>query len=162
MKLLILSLLGGGLVVGGIYYYKRQVDLLNQMQIDFLGVDGVGVGGNYTTGTAKFKLSNHSLIEGSLNNVNLDVYLNSQYLGNVYQKSSLIIPANGYNNIAVDFKLSTGPLLANAGNIVASYFGGTDTTMNFNFKGSVGISSGILFINVPIEEQYATKLSQLI
>jgi len=162
MKLLIYSGLLAALLTSGIIYYQKQVELLNQMQTDFAGISNLGVSGDYTIGTVKFKISNKSLIEGTLHNINIDVYLNGIYMGNVYQSANMVIPANGYNFISLDFKLSNAPLFTNLATYISDYFNNnTSAQMVFNFKGSVGVSSGILYVNVPVDENYTTTLNQM-
>ncbi len=140
-------------------YYKEQVRLLGQYKLDVLGIKMISFSFESMTLSVKFKITSYTNIEATVGDVNLDIYVNGTYVGNAYQANKLVIPAMGFNLIDVNIKIINNQIISNIFDIAVAP---ETTPIEIRIDGTTNIKSGLVGINVPVQNTYVTTLAELL
>ena len=159
MKRVFILLLLAGAIGGGLWYYKRETDLLKKFKVDIAGYKVT----DYTIANMNlvvtFMITSYNSIEGEITGSNLDIYINGSYVGNAFNNESQIIPAHGYNYVNVNLKLNNAQLVQSALNIIAA---DKNKAISIRTVGTVKVKTGFIAMNIPVDDTQTTSLTKLL
>ena len=142
----------------GCYYYL-QYKTLSEYVVEVAGIKLLSLSLNNTTINLKLKIISHSKIEGTISDVDMDLYVNDEFVANAYQKEAMVIPQMGYNIVNINLQIENKALLKNVFEIGK---GATGNQVAITVKGTTKIKSGFLGFAVPVHETYNTTLGELL
>jgi len=164
-KVIAISVIGGGIVLGGtaIYYYRRQLALLQDLSYEVIGVKYAE---NYDPKNPAFTLTirifSKSTLDAQVKSLDVDVYFNGVKQLVVKSASPFIIPAQGYSDaqltVTTSLDLLAGDMAGLIGGLVGGLTGGKGIIIKLD--GFIRIKEVFLTISVPFT--YATSLNQIL
>lgn len=142
------------LLAGGFFYYKKQIDLLYDLEYLPLGFHLQNLSGGNVSINLKLRIKSKSTISAEVTNLNLDVYVADRKLGNVREEKPLILPARGYSDIDVTVTFNPKEVGFNIADLLSNLALTGDTMVKFNGYGTA--KSAFLTLNLPFT--YETPL----
>jgi hypothetical protein len=144
---MISAVLGGGIW----YYYRRQVNELENIQAD---VTGVSVN-NFTMDSASFnvmlKLTSNSTIEAKITQFDLNVYIGTYPVAiiNNVPDIPVIVPAKGFSNAQVQVNLVPKQVFSDIPDLARLY--NVAGNLPLVIKGTARVKSAFVTVNIPVE-----------
>lgn len=155
--IILIGLLGAAGVA--VYYYERQITLLEQLTYEMVSFNVRGqITAQLMTLDFTVRLFSHSTIDAQVSAMYIDIYINGIKLGSVTNNQGFIIPAMGYSDAPLQVNISPALL---ASDLVGLLLGGLQTqNFTIGLVGYIQIKEAFLKISVPFT--YNTTLQQLL
>lgn len=155
-------ILGGMLAaigVAAVYYYERQITLLQQLGYQLIGAKP---GQDLTTQKAQIaltiRITSSSTLDALVKQLYVDVYLNGSKQAVVQNQDPFVIPAKGYSDAVLLVTVSPDLIVGDIISFITSYL--TQSNFAIYLEGFVKIQEGIVTIPVPFT--YNTTLNQIL
>lgn len=146
-------------ILGGVgYYYYKDIQLLENITYQLIGINLQNVSPTLTTVTLDLRLFSQSTINAQVQALFLDVYINNTKVGSVQQVAPFIIPAMGYADAELNVNISPELLLGDALNLLTSGIA-TGSNGAVMVVGYAKVKSSFLTITVPFN--YTTTIAAL-
>jgi hypothetical protein len=141
---------GVGLVAYGFYsYFKKQATLLKDFQWKLLNFNLSTFTLTLVKGSVNIRFTSTSDLEFIIEEFILKVYVNGIESGYVNDITQSLIPANGYNDIPVEFTINPQYLIRDVTDIAAYALKQKDAIITLN--GYVSVKSGFVKATIPIK-----------
>lgn len=153
--LILLTAIGGGVI----YYYERQVQLLQDLSYQLISFSlGSQVTGSSLQLNMTVRISSQSTLDALVSSLYVDVYVNGQLMGSVTNSAPFPIPAMGYSDAPLSINVSPALIVGDLVNLVAGGLATQDYVINL--VGYVKVKEAFLTISVPFN--YSTTLKQIL
>ncbi len=160
MKGGLLILLGVVILAGtaGAYWWG-QYSLLALFQFDLVGLKVLNFSFEQINLRIKLKAISKSNIEFQVSKLNVQLYVNGNYVGTASQDAVQNVPAMGYNFLFVDMLIQNSTFLMQLLNVAGSE---PHTPIKIRTVGTCNIKSGVLSVSAPFDNSYDTTLYELL
>jgi LEA14-like dessication related protein len=152
-KLIIISSIVA-LVGGGIYFYARQLSLLQNFTYDFLGIHIESLTQDRVEATLTMRIHSSATLQAKITDLDLDFLIGDKKLGKIQGFSPIIIPARGFSDISLNISFSPSQIGQNAYDLLNLMVQQKDIPLSF--QGSASVESAFLKVELPIS--YNTTL----
>lgn len=147
-----------GLGGGAIYYYQRQIALLQQLTYQLVSVNVTNLTAQLATVNLVIRIASQSTLDARVVSLYVDVYVGGTKMGSVTSNQGFIIPALGYSDAPLQVNISPELLVGDLGALVLGLSAGQD--MAINLVGYVQIKEAFLTVSVPFN--YTTSMKQIL
>ena len=152
-KKIVFMLIVGALGAAGVYIYtflQSQKKLLEDYLISVIGIKLNAFSSESINVEFTIRVTNKSKVEATVNKVYADIYFNNQFIGNVENVGSFLIPAAGSSDIKLQFTFANKEVLKN---IVGTFFTLIATRdIPYRLNGYVKMKSSFLGVTIPFDK----------
>ncbi len=146
------------LSAAGIYFWQ-QYSLLALFQFDLKGVSVLNFNTNQITLRLKLKATSKSKVEFQVSKLNVQLYINGEYVGTAYQGDPQNVPAMGYNYLYVDMLIENNAFLMQLMAVAGS---DPNRPLAIRTTGTCSVKSGFVKVSTAFDQTYSTTLFELL
>ncbi len=139
-------------------FYKKQFDKLIDMDYEFMAVQLESASLDNTVANVKIKLISDSTLEAVIKDLDLDIYIDGVYVGNITENKEILIPAKGYSIVDFHIKADVTEVKTNALNLIGKIWINKDAILTLKGKAKIKFA----FLNIPVPVDYTESVKYLL
>lgn len=154
-------IIGGVLILlgtGAYFYYKDQIDLLRESEVQPVEITADKIDLDDTRLQIKSKVTSDSALQAQITGIDVDIYINNIKVGKVEENGSFILPAKGFTYVPIKFAFSPRQIFLDLKDILSLAAKTKNATIDV--RGKINAKIGILPVPIPV--YYSTTVKDLL
>jgi LEA14-like dessication related protein len=144
-----------GAVTGIVFYYKKQIAMLEDFDYKIIGFKVDHVKEEDALIYITFRVFNKSKLQAVITDLNLDVLLDQVKIASIEEARQILVPANGYSDVEIKVAFSPKNIGQNIVNLAIGFAGKMDTFIQLN--GYMKLKAGFIKTSVPFSYNTSVK-----